>query len=249
VEIRDDAGDSLASGFVDANSSKGRRMTHRLNMAKYDPIRHDASVAGIEQPSLRARSAKRLMGPIAVLIVAWVASFAMPAPAAPLQKPEEIRRSCGSDDTYCPPDDKGVYACLRKDSSGIVCGGQSEDNRKTCETWSANGSLPSRASDALRAVWRRQTEKAAADKAKAAKAASENKPAAGSSGSGSSTTSTSTAVHDCSGTKRNCGAWGPKDKNTCRTCQQAQCKTENGKDVLAGNKTQTECYEGHGPPP
>ncbi len=64
-----------------------------------------------------------------------------------------------------------------------------------------------------------------------------------------STTGTSTAVHDCSGVKRTCGAWAAKDKKTCRTCQQAQCKTENGKDVLAGNKTQTECYEGHGPPP
>ena len=57
------------------------------------------------------------------------------------------------------------------------------------------------------------------------------------------------SLHDCAGVKLTCGAWGAKDKNTCRTCQQAQCKTENGKDVLAGNKTQTQCYEGHGAPP
>ena len=55
-------------------------------------------------------------------------------------------------------------------------------------------------------------------------------------------------IHDCSGVKRTCGAWAPKDKNTCRTCNLAQCKTENGKEMLAGNKTQAECYEGHGPP-
>jgi hypothetical protein len=56
-------------------------------------------------------------------------------------------------------------------------------------------------------------------------------------------------IHDCAGVKLTCGSWAAKDKNTCRTCQQAQCRTENGKDVLAGNKTQTQCYEGHGAPP
>ena len=57
------------------------------------------------------------------------------------------------------------------------------------------------------------------------------------------------SVPDCAGVKLTCGAWAASAKNTCRTCQQAQCKTENGKDVLAGNKTQTQCYEGHGAPP
>ena len=56
-------------------------------------------------------------------------------------------------------------------------------------------------------------------------------------------------THDCAGVAQTCGTWGAKGANTCRTCQQAQCKTENGKDVLAGNKTTTECYEGHGSPP
>lgn len=56
-------------------------------------------------------------------------------------------------------------------------------------------------------------------------------------------------VHDCAGVERTCGGWAPKGNNTCRTCQQAQCKTENGNEVIAGNKTQTECYEGHGSPP
>ena len=44
------------------------------------------------------------------------------------------------------------------------------------------------------------------------------------------------SLHDCAGVKLTCGSWAAKDKNTCRTCQQAQCKTENGKDMLAGNK-------------
>lgn len=56
-------------------------------------------------------------------------------------------------------------------------------------------------------------------------------------------------VHDCLGVGKSCGGWAAKGADTCRTCQQAQCKTENGKDVVAGNKTTTECYEGHGNPP
>jgi len=56
-------------------------------------------------------------------------------------------------------------------------------------------------------------------------------------------------THDCAGVAKSCGAWGASGTNTYRTCQQAQCKTENGHDVMAGKKTQTECYEGHGAPP
>jgi membrane protein involved in colicin uptake len=79
-------------------------------------------------------------------------------------------------------------------------------------------------------------DKAAADKAAADKAAADKAAAA------------KAAVHDCA-VKPTCGAWAPKGSNTCRTCQQALCKTENGNDVLAGNKTQTQCYDGHGAPP
>ena len=74
-------------------------------------------------------------------------------------------------------------------------------------------------------------------------------PVAAETGSGSGSGTSKASVHDCTGVKLTCSAWAAKDKNTCRTCQQAQCKTENGKDVLAGNKTQTQCYEGHGAPP
>lgn len=79
-------------------------------------------------------------------------------------------------------------------------------------------------------------DKAAADKAAADKAAADKAAAA------------KAVVHDCA-VKPTCGAWAPKGSNTCRTCQQALCKTENGNDVLAGNKTQTQCYDGHGAPP
>ena len=67
--------------------------------------------------------------------------------------------------------------------------------------------------------------------------------------SGEPNTGGGPSTHDCTGVPRTCGAWGASGANTCRTCQQAQCKTENGKDVIAGNKTQNECYEGHGSPP
>jgi hypothetical protein len=54
---------------------------------------------------------------------------------------------------------------------------------------------------------------------------------------------------NCTGVGPSCGSWGPKGANTCRTCQQALCKTENGKEVIAGNTPTPECYEGHGAPP
>ena len=57
------------------------------------------------------------------------------------------------------------------------------------------------------------------------------------------------STFNCTGIPRTCGAWGAKGPNTCRTCNQALCKKENGKEVIAGNKIQTECYEGHGPAP
>ena len=56
-------------------------------------------------------------------------------------------------------------------------------------------------------------------------------------------------IYNCPGVAATCGDWAAKGANTCRSCQQAQCKSENGKDVIAGNKTTTECYQGHGSPP
>jgi hypothetical protein len=210
---------------------------------------------------------------------AFVAAFVTPAAAAPLQKPDQIRGSCSGDDAYFPPDSSGAYGCLKKDGSGIVCGGWSDENKKTCETWSASGSPPSRAPGALRgATQKKAADKAVADKAKADKAAAEkaaadkaaadkakaskpavdkptpdksasDKPTSDKPSTSKPTSATSSSVHDCPGIKLNCGAWAPKDGNTCRSCQLAQCRIENGGEVVAGNKTQNQCYEGHGPPP
>ena len=60
---------------------------------------------------------------------------------------------------------------------------------------------------------------------------------------------TGAGTFNCTGVGPTCGPWAAKGANTCRSCQQALCKTENGKEVMAGNKTTTECYEGHGSPP
>ncbi len=54
-------------------------------------------------------------------------------------------------------------------------------------------------------------------------------------------------LHDCG--KRICEAWAPKDANTCRTCTIAQCRTQDGSELLVGQKKQSECYEGHDAPP
>ncbi len=54
-------------------------------------------------------------------------------------------------------------------------------------------------------------------------------------------------LYDCG--ERQCDDWKPKGENTCRTCTTMQCKKVEDGDAIAGSKTQTECYEGHGPPP
>jgi hypothetical protein len=197
---------------------------------------------------------------IASLIFATACLLAGLAHAAPLQKPDQVQGRCSGDgDVFFPANDKGEYACLKKDGSGIVCGGVTDELKKTCDTWSANGTLPARAPDKIREAAKKKAadkvaaDKAAADKAKADKAKADKlaaeKAAADKAAGDKTATGSGGSVHDCAGVKLTCGAWAAKDKNTCRTCQQAQCKTENGKDVLAGNKTQTQCYAGHGAPP
>jgi type IV secretory pathway VirB10-like protein len=215
---------------------------------------------------------------IAALIFATASAFAGSAHAAPLQKPNEVQGHCSGDDMYFAPNDKGAYACLKKDGSGIVCGGATDELKKTCETWSANGALPARAPDKLREAVKKKADKAAADKASSGKAPPDKAPsdkaaadkaaadkaaadkaaaakaaaakaAADKAAADKAAAAKAAALHECAGVKLTCGSWAAKDKNTCRTCQQALCKTENGKDVLGGNKSQTQCYDGHGPPP
>jgi hypothetical protein len=41
----------------------------------------------------------------------------------------------GCKGTFFPASDSGVYGCLNKDGSGIVCGGTGDNYSKTCDTW------------------------------------------------------------------------------------------------------------------
>jgi hypothetical protein len=200
----------------------------------------------------------------AALIFATAALLPDVAHAAPLQKPDAVQGHCSDDgDVYSAPSNRNdktmVYACIKKDGSGIVCGGVTEEFQKSCDTWTADGKLPPRVPDKIRdaakkkaadkaAAGKTPSDKAAADKAAADKAAAA-KAAADKAAAAKAAADKAATVHDCAGIKLTCGAWAAKDKNTCRTCQQAQCRTENGKDVLAGNKSQTQCYDGHGSPP
>jgi hypothetical protein len=48
--------------------------------------------------------------------------------------PGQVKAGCGKGGASFPPNDNGVYGCLRADGSGIVCGGTGKD-AKTCDTW------------------------------------------------------------------------------------------------------------------
>jgi hypothetical protein len=54
-------------------------------------------------------------------------------------------------------------------------------------------------------------------------------------------------LYDCG--ERICSDWAPEGENTCRSCTTAQCREQNGDELLAGHKKQTECFEGYGDPP
>ena len=59
---------------------------------------------------------------------------------------KDVKASC--DGTYFAPSKLGVYGCLNKDGSGIVCGGTGKD-AKTCDTFRTSPPcLPTR--DAIR---------------------------------------------------------------------------------------------------
>jgi hypothetical protein len=104
----------------------------------------------------------------AALFFATASLLAGVAHADPLQKPDAVQGHCNDDgDTYFPPSTKGVYACLKKDGSGIVCGGYTEEYKKSCDAWRADGTPASRSPSAVvDAAKKKKAEKAAADKAK-----------------------------------------------------------------------------------
>lgn len=43
--------------------------------------------------------------------------------------------------TFSPTNKSGVYACINPDGSGIVCGGGTEEQKKTCDTFRIAGQI------------------------------------------------------------------------------------------------------------
>jgi hypothetical protein len=103
---------------------------------------------------------------IAALFFITASWFAGLAHAAPLQKPDAVQGHCSDDgDVFFAPSNKNdkamVYACLKKDGSGIVCGGATVEFQKSCDTWEADKTPSPRAPDKLHEA----AKKKAADKA------------------------------------------------------------------------------------
>ena len=97
----------------------------------------------------------------AALFFTTASLFADLAHADPLQKPDAVQGHCSDDgDVFFAPGAFGAYACLKKDGSGVVCGGAGE-YQKTCDKWGPDKAPPSRAPVKLHEA----AKKKAADKA------------------------------------------------------------------------------------
>ncbi len=88
------------------------------------------------------------------------------AETIPLKTKDAVEGKCHDDgDVWFAPsnrnDPKMTYACLKKDGSGIVCGGYTEAYQKSCDTWPADTTPSTRAPDKLHEA----AKKKAADKA------------------------------------------------------------------------------------
>ena len=84
------------------------------------------------------------------------------AETIPLKTKDAVQGKCSDDgDVFFPPGAYGAYACLKKDGSGIVCGGYTEAYKKSCDTWPADSTPSTRAPDKLHEA----AKKKAADKA------------------------------------------------------------------------------------
>ena len=88
------------------------------------------------------------------ILIGGIAFFiASPAEAehTALKTKDQVQGKCSDDgDVFFPPSEKGVYACLKKDGSGVVCGGYTEEYKKSCDTWPADSTPPSRSPDKVR---------------------------------------------------------------------------------------------------
>jgi len=76
--------------------------------------------------------------PILVSPVLLVGALALTHPAHAKtisiggHNPTQVKSGCKG--TYFAPSENGVYGCLNKDGSGIVCGGTGDNYANTCDT-------------------------------------------------------------------------------------------------------------------
>lgn len=68
--------------------------------------------------------------------IGYTADVAM-ANQIPLKSPEEIKNMCKDSGgvTFPKSGPTSRYGCINKDGSGIVCGGVTANDRKTCDTF------------------------------------------------------------------------------------------------------------------
>ncbi len=64
--------------------------------------------------------------------VGFTADSAM-AERVKLQTQKQVKAGCGG--VYFPPSGAGVYGCMNNDGSGIVCGGVTQAQKNSCDTF------------------------------------------------------------------------------------------------------------------
>jgi hypothetical protein len=71
---------------------------------------------------------------ILVLVATCCIADASIAKTVPIKghNPDQVASSCNG--AHFPPNQNGVWGCMNKDGSGIVCGGSGK-NAKTCDTF------------------------------------------------------------------------------------------------------------------
>lgn len=72
---------------------------------------------------------------ICALAVLGLADSAL-AERVSIVKQDKVQGKCGeSGGIYFPPNKQGTYGCINRDGSGIVCGGVTKIQKKTCDTF------------------------------------------------------------------------------------------------------------------
>lgn len=96
------------------------------------------------------------------VVTSLLADFAH-AERVALRTPDAVEGKCSDDgDVFFKRGNKDdTYACLKKNGSGIVCGGYTDEYKKSCDTWPADSAPSPRAPSKLHDA----AKKKAADKA------------------------------------------------------------------------------------